>query len=135
MRSARVPGDDLHGEVTMNSYDVSADRGLPKPAGGRWRLSVAVAQADALFASDLSASSVPSAAIVSGAIRRAVLTYGGTRGCAAEVAAAYGERPEIAVTRMRWARLIVEAVRAQPIATGPGDRGDLPARAAVRCAT
>jgi len=36
----------------------------------------------------------------------AVAAYGGS-GCAARVAQAFGEHPEAAVTRMRWARTMV----------------------------
>ena len=35
-----------------------------------------------------------------------VAAYGGS-GCAARVAQAFGEHPEAAVTRMRWARTMV----------------------------
>jgi len=66
------------------------------------------ARAEALFTSDISASSQPSPVEVAAAIRQAVRRYGGTRGCAAEVAAAYGDRPETAAPRMRWARGVVE---------------------------
>ena len=48
----------------------------------------------------------------------AALAAFGIRGCAARVAQAYGEHPETAVLRMRWARAAVSgtsgAVRAQP---------------------
>lgn len=70
------------------------------------------ARAEALFTSDISASSQPSPVEVAVAIRRAVRRYGGTRGCAAEVAFAYGDHPETAAPRMRWARTVVETVYA-----------------------
>ncbi|GAA4475187.1 hypothetical protein GCM10023170_098160 [Phytohabitans houttuyneae] len=54
---------------------------------------LADARAEALFASDLSASSQPMRAEVAAAIRHAVRKYGGARGCLAEVAAAYGDHP------------------------------------------
>jgi len=76
------------------------------------------ARAEALFASDISAGSQPSPVDVAAAIRQAVRRYGGTRGCAAEVAAAYGDRPETAAPRMRWARSLVEMVYA-PAARQP----------------
>jgi hypothetical protein len=38
-----------------------------------------------------------------------VRVHGGSRGCAGEVAAAYGDYPEIAAARMRWARTLVES--------------------------
>jgi hypothetical protein len=72
------------------------------------------ARAEALFTSDISASSQPSPAEVDRAIRRAIISHGGIRGCAAEVAAAYGDQPETAAPRMRWARGVVETVYAHP---------------------
>jgi hypothetical protein len=68
------------------------------------------ARAEALFNTDLTAEQRPSRAEVVTGIARAVRTYGGIRGCAAEVAAAYGDYPETAATRMRWARAVVEGV-------------------------
>jgi hypothetical protein len=66
-------------------------------------LSISTARADALFASSLQGSDEPSAAQIRQAIAAAVREFG-TRGCAAQVAQAYGEHPEIAAPRMRWAR-------------------------------
>src|SRR4051812_31922691 len=71
---------------------------------------LAAARTAALFASDLSASSPLSCAEVDEAIRRAVRAHGGSRGCSVEVAGAYGEHPETAVLRMRWAQHVVEAM-------------------------
>jgi hypothetical protein len=45
---------------------------------------------------------------VEAAIKRALQIYGGARGCAADVAAAYGDYPELAARRMRWARSLIE---------------------------
>ena len=66
------------------------------------------ARAEALFASGLPACSRPAGTEVAAAISDALRTYGGTRGCACEVAAAYGEYPETAAPRMRWARQVVQ---------------------------
>jgi hypothetical protein len=66
------------------------------------------ARAAALFASDLSATEQPTAGLVEAAIKHALQTHGGARGCAADVAAAYGDYPESAASRMRWARSLVE---------------------------
>jgi hypothetical protein len=66
------------------------------------------AQAQALFVSDLSAFARHTQASVEQAISRAILLHGGVGGCAAVVAAAYGEHPEIAAARMMWAREVVE---------------------------
>ncbi len=68
---------------------------------------ITAARAAALFVSDLSATGQPTGTEVTAAIRRALRTHGGSRGCAAEVAFAYGDNPELAAPRMRWARRIV----------------------------
>jgi hypothetical protein len=84
------------------------------------------ARAEAIFTSHLPTGSLPTGAEASALIAAAVRAYGGTRGCAAEVAAAYGERPETAAPRMRWARTVVETI----YRTRPRDRthhGPLPA--------
>jgi hypothetical protein len=75
---------------------------------------LAVAWAEALFASDVATYSRPTRDEVSTAVRNAVRAYGGVRGCAGEVAAAYGERPETAAPRMRWALQIVGSVGIRP---------------------
>ncbi|MGH3716059.1 MAG: hypothetical protein ACRDT4_21740 [Micromonosporaceae bacterium] len=72
------------------------------------------AKAEALFVSDLQPSQQPSTAAVESAISRSIRTFG-SRGCAARVAQEYGEHPEIAVARMRWARTCV-ACTASPAA-------------------
>jgi hypothetical protein len=69
-------------------------------------LTISTARADALFASPLQRSDAPSPAQVHQAIAAAVAAFG-IRGCAARVAQAYGEHPETAVQRMRWARAMV----------------------------
>jgi hypothetical protein len=63
-------------------------------------------RADALFASALQRTDRPSPGQVRQAIAVAVARYGDS-GCAARVAQAFGEHPEMAVTRMRWARTMV----------------------------
>ena len=87
-------------------------------------LTISTARADALFASPLQRSDEPTPAQVHQAIAAAVAAFG-IRGCAARVAHAYGEHPETAVLRMRWARAAVArtsgAVRAEP-ACLPGAR-------------
>jgi hypothetical protein len=70
-------------------------------------LSISTARADALFVSELQKSEEPSAAQVYQAIAAAIRAFG-AQGCAARVAQAYGEHPETAVPRMRWARAVVE---------------------------
>jgi hypothetical protein len=71
-----------------------------------YHLSISTARADALFASALQRSDEPGAAQVRQAIAAAIRAYG-ARGCAARVAQEYGEHPETAVLRMRWARATV----------------------------
>ncbi|MEU5320912.1 hypothetical protein AB0G67_29765 [Streptomyces sp. NPDC021056] len=61
------------------------------------------ARAEALFTSDLVTGSEPTRAELATAIRRAIRSNGGSRGCAGTLACAYGDRPETAVPRMRWA--------------------------------
>ena len=96
-----------------------------------YHLSITTARADALFASTLQRSDQPSAGQIHQAIAAAVRTFG-TRGCAAQVAQAFGEHPETAVPRMRWARATVAAASggAHPaLASTPTHAGREPAAA------
>ena len=70
--------------------------------------SISTVRAEALFASALQRSDEPSAEQVGRAIAAAVRAFG-TRGCTARVAQAYGEHPETAVMRKRWALATVAA--------------------------
>jgi hypothetical protein len=84
-------------------------------------LSVTAARADALFASALQRSDVPSEGQVQQAVAASIRAFGDL-GCAARVAQAYGEHPETAVTRMRWARIAVAGAFGVPqpeLAHGP----------------
>ena len=81
---------------------------VPLPEMIEMRSQLLAARAAALFASDLPAGSRPSAALVEATIAASVRTCGGTRGCVAALAAAYGDYPETAVARMRWARSVVQ---------------------------
>jgi hypothetical protein len=69
-------------------------------------LSLDTVRADALFASALQCSDEPSAAQIRQAIIMITSALGCT-GCAARVAQEYGEHPETAAARMRWARTAV----------------------------
>ena len=62
---------------------------------------------DALFASVLQCSDSPSAGQVRRAIAAAVRAYGGL-GCVQRVAQEFGDHPEAAVNRMRWARAVAD---------------------------
>jgi hypothetical protein len=66
-------------------------------------LSMDAVRADALFVSALQSSDEPSAVQVRQAIATASSELG-ELGCAARVAQEYGEHPETAARRMRWAR-------------------------------
>jgi hypothetical protein len=65
-------------------------------------------QATALFASNLQPSDHPSSEQVRAAIRASLLRHGGTLGCLAFRATEYGDHPESAASRMRWARRTVD---------------------------
>ncbi|KUL41127.1 hypothetical protein ADL15_05470 [Actinoplanes awajinensis subsp. mycoplanecinus] len=86
---------------------------LPEAGDGEGELMSAtmltVARTDALFVSGLSTGSCPQRGEIDAAIRAMVRCYHGSRGCAGEVAACYGEDPEYAVRRIVWARRLVTA--------------------------
>ena len=72
--------------------------------------SVGAVWADALFVSALQRCDQPSAGEVRRAVAAAVRVFG-PRGCAERVAQEFGDHPETAVTRMRWARkMAAEAI-------------------------
>lgn len=64
------------------------------------------ARAEALFASTLQLADAPTAGKVRAAVTERVLAIG-VRGCAACVAAEFGDHPEAAVIRMQWALAVV----------------------------
>jgi len=77
-------------------------------------------RAEALFASVLQRSDRPSPGQVRKAVVAAQRAYGG-RGCVELVAQEFGDHPEAAVERMRWARAVVgEVFAARP---GPAQDG------------
>ena len=85
-------------------------------------LSVSAVRADALFVSALQRSEEPSAGQVRQAVAAAVRAFGG-RGCAERVAQEFGDHPETAAARMRWARTVIgEAFGAGQPAGEPGLR-------------
>jgi hypothetical protein len=76
--------------------------------------SIRAVWADALFVSALQRGDQPSTGQVRQAIAIAVGVFG-PHGCAERVAQEFGDHPETAVTRMRWARdLAAEAINRQP---------------------
>ena len=60
-------------------------------------------RSEALFVSDLQSSECPHGPAVRAAVRRTLRDFG-INDCAARVAQEYGDHPETAVMRMRWAR-------------------------------
>jgi hypothetical protein len=94
---------------------------------------LAAARAAALFVSDLSAKAHPTRREAAAVIRRSVRTHGGSRGCAADVAAAYGDYPDLAARRMCWARNVIENLyRRLPGDESPSPIAAMVARAATR---
>lgn len=83
---------------------------------------ISATRAEALFASTLRRTEEPSAMQVRQAITATLGAYG-DRGCVALVAQAYGDYPETAVARMRWARAAVARAfggsRPEPALSGP----------------
>jgi hypothetical protein len=67
------------------------------------RLNVNDVRCEALFASGLQRSDEPTAPEVVDAITRAIRTLG-SHGCATRMAQEFGDNPQGAVSRMRWAR-------------------------------
>jgi hypothetical protein len=93
-------------------------------------LSISGLQADALFASRLQRCDEPSAGQVRQAIAAAIGEFGYS-GCAARVAQEFGDYPETAVIRMRWARAMAGAAFADS-APEPGLRPEADRLLAVR---
>jgi hypothetical protein len=75
-------------------------------------------KAEALFLSDLQPSQDPTPEQVDAAIEAGLRRWG-TTGCAAAAAAEYGEHPDTAPPRMRWAvRLAATAPRRELMPVG-----------------
>jgi hypothetical protein len=68
-------------------------------------LSIPACQADALFASALQRSDEPDISQVRRAVAAAIRAFG-SPGCAQRVAQEFGDHPDTAVVRMRWARIM-----------------------------
>jgi hypothetical protein len=85
-------------------------------------LSISAARAGALFASPLQRCDEPSTTQIRQAIDTAIGVHG-VQGCAARVAQAYGEHPETALPRMRWALTAV----AGAFSGSPAEPARLPA--------
>ena len=85
--------------------------------------------ADALFASGVQRCDAPDAAQVRQAIAVAIRAFGRS-GCAGRVAQEFGDHPETAVIRMRWARSAAGAAFAE--SAQPDPRADARGWHAVR---
>jgi hypothetical protein len=86
-----------------------------------YRRSTSSVWADALFASMLQRCDGPSPGQVRQAVAAAMRAYG-SRGCAERVAQEFGDHPEAAVARMRWACAVVGEVFAATRAARDGHR-------------
>ena len=90
------------------------------PPGGEWPGTFEAVRAEALFASFLQPSGSPSP----DQIRRAVtmtLQRLGARGCAVQAAGEFGDHPDAAVARMRWALATIDTVYPAPLITPARD--------------
>jgi hypothetical protein len=97
----------------------------------RSQLSISAARTDALFVSALQRSDEPTLSQVREAVTASVRRFG-LRGCAGRVAEEFGEHPDLAVDRMRWARRVIAEVFPGP---GPGEtRGEPDPRPSPRAA-
>ena len=93
-------------------------------------LSTDAFQADAVFASGLQRGDEPSAGQVRQAVAAAIRAFGYC-GCAERVAQEFGDHPETAVIRMRWARAVTREAFADS-ASKPGPQPGAGSLLAVR---
>jgi hypothetical protein len=93
-------------------------------------LSVGAVQANAVFASGLQPGDQLSARQVRQAVAAAIRAFG-CSGCAARVAQEFGDHPETAVSRMRWARAVAREAFADS-ARQPGERRPVARRQLTR---
>jgi hypothetical protein len=89
------------------------------------------ARAQALFLSHLQPSEHPTATQVAAAIRITLTRRGGAAGCAAALAEEYGEHPETAAARMRWALgMVAPSPASSTVTSAPAPAAPVPALAA-----
>ena len=93
-------------------------------------LSIGTLQADAIFASGLQRGDEPSAGQVRQAVAAAIRAFG-YPGCVERVAQEFGDHPETAVIRMRWARAVTRETFADS-APEPGPQAEAGALLAIR---
>lgn len=72
---------------------------------------------EALFASELQPSDAPTGDVIASAITSSIQRFG-SRGCAARMAQEFGDHPDVAAERMRWARRVAPA-QAQDLSFPP----------------
>jgi hypothetical protein len=84
-------------------------------------LSINDVRSEALFVSDLQRSDNPAPGEIQEAVMRAIRAFG-SRGCAARAAQEFGDHPDTAVVRMRWARRLVAEAFSAPVAAHPVGR-------------
>lgn len=98
----------------------------------RNHLGISTARADTLFVSALQRSEEPSAQQVRQVIAAALRQFG-DRGCAGPVTQEFGEHPELAAARMRWARLTIARAFGERTSRQPAPRraGQQPANHAA----
>ena len=75
-------------------------------------------RAEALFVSNVQASDLPTVDDVRRAVAASLREFR-IRGCAARVAGEFGDHPETAVRRMRWALDVVRNAYSAPVAVTP----------------
>ncbi len=83
-------------------------------------LSISEVRADGLVEGTLQYSDQPSSGQVRRAVAWAVREFG-SQGCAGRVAQEFGEHPELAVARMRWALRLTAGAFGGPGAPGPAE--------------
>ena len=93
-------------------------------------LSIGAVWADAVFVSGLQRRDEFTAGQVRQAVGAAIRAFG-CSGCAGRVAQEFGDHPETAVVRMRWARGVAREAFADP-PPGPGPGADIGGLLAIR---
>jgi len=83
-------------------------------------LNIHTVRCEALFASTVQSSQRASAQLLQDAITQTVRRLG-SRGCAARMAQEFGDHPETALLRMRWAREQVDLLVATSARPGCGE--------------
>lgn len=77
------------------------------------RLNLIEAQCEALFASALQPSDAPTPGMVAEAVNRTAQQFG-IGGCIGRMAQEFGDHPDTAAKRMRWARRLIAYEAARP---------------------